>query len=392
MTASNTSPVDRAPHSQPKPTRRPRLRQRAKKLAWRLTAIYAWLCLLTILIFGSATVTTIQGSLADRFFRLLSSIGFAPVNGAALPSVLKAGWLLTITGFNPIQIIGLAIYVASAPVWLFFRRFYGDALSQTEPPRLGLAESRSNWSALPLFTAAVVGWFILYGAASSFKELAVGVIFSGLLLIIFTYRALQRTKPLTILEVSVLDRLEKFGASLPNSVQTRENKTPTSKRSEAVGHIVTYSFFRDAVRHVTIFIRGKRGRDRVYMFILVEYVLFLFILGLTAIFFWALVAKTAAAPHPENLSTAFYYSASHFLPGVTVPSLALSLPPWVQIGPSVTAWILFVLLVGPAASIVPVRQNAYGARLAVTYGVLRHCTLFLSGYIRRLERLKQTLT
>jgi hypothetical protein len=71
----------------------------------------------------STLMESVQSSLADRFVQLLSVVGFAPVNGAALPFVFKTGWLLTMTGFNPIQIVGLAIYIFSAPVWAFFPIF-----------------------------------------------------------------------------------------------------------------------------------------------------------------------------------------------------------------------------------------------------------------------------
>jgi hypothetical protein len=306
--------------------------------------------------------------------------------------VFKTGWLLTITGFNPMQIVGLALYTLLAPILFCFRVLYRDAVKQTEPTPPGLVESRSSWSAVPLFTAAVVGWFVLYGAASSLRELAVGVLFSGSLLIIFTYRALQRTKPLTTLEVSVLGKLERFGASLPASIAKREQEAPTIKRSQAMGHLVTYGFFRNALLFLTLFLRGRRGKDRIYMCILLDYVLFLFMLGFAAIFFWALVAKTAVVPRPMTFSTAFYFSASHFLPGVAAPSLPSPVPLWAQIGPSLTAWVLFVLFVGPAASVVPVRQAAYGARLAVTYSVLRHGALFSSAYVRKMNRLKHSLS
>src|ERR1700674_4336645 len=90
----NTPSRDPVAHTKPKPSRKLTLRQRAKKIAWRITAIYAWVWLASLLVLGSRTVESLQNTLADRSVQLLSSIGFAPVNGAALPLVFKAGWLL----------------------------------------------------------------------------------------------------------------------------------------------------------------------------------------------------------------------------------------------------------------------------------------------------------
>jgi hypothetical protein len=387
-----TSPTESTTQSAPIPSRKLTFRQLAKKIAWRLTALYSWLWLVSLFLFGSKTVESAQSGTASKFVQLLSSIGFAPVNAAALPLVFKTGWLLTITGFNPMQILGLAIYLFSAPVWVFFLTFYSSAVPKTPATPVGLAQPQARWSALPLSTVAVVGWFVLYGAAWSRRELLVGTVLSGLLLVLFTYKALQRTKPLTILDVAVLGALERFGTSIPTSITTNEQKTPVAKRSQAAVNLVTYGLVKDAILFQARFVRGKRGKDRIYMFILLEYILFLFMLGLAAIFFWALVAKTLIAPQPIPLSSAFYFSAAHFLPGVSAPSLLSALPVWAQIGPSLTAWVIFVIFVGPAASVVPVRQAAYGARLTITYATLRHCSLFLSAYLRRMEKLKQTLT
>lgn len=87
------------------------------------------------------------------------------------------------------------------------------------------------------------------------------------------------------------------------------------------------AYFKDAFLFLTLFTRGKRGKDRIYMFVLAEYMQFLLMLGFAAIFFWALVAKTAVAPQPMAFSTAFYFSAAHFLPSGTE-----SCTEWLQTG------------------------------------------------------------
>jgi len=369
--------------------RKPSLLVRAKKVAWRVTGVCAWLWFISLFIFGASPVDSAESWLAYKFSAFLSAVGFAPVNGAALPFVLKAGWLLVITGFNPAQVAGLVTYIFLAPVWVpvwyFYREHFAEALSRREA-----TESHSKWPALSFCTAGLVGWFMVYGEAASVGPISVGVVLSGLVLLLFIYRALQRTKPLTFLEVSVLGGLERF-TSIANGATENEKKKPVSKGSEAAVNVRTYGGLRTALIQLAFWIHGKRGKDRVYMFVLVEYMLFLFMLAFAGILFWALAAKAASAPHYAPLSTFFYFSASHFLPGVSPPVIPWTLPLAMQVGPSLTAWVLFVVFVGPAASLVPIRQTAYGTRLAATYVIFRRSILSLSAYLRRMEKLKRSL-
>jgi hypothetical protein len=317
-------------------------------------------------------------------------MGFAPVNGRALPVVLKVGWLLTITDFNPVQIVGFAIYVISAPFLVLFALLFRSEMAEALAKNPAVTESRSNWSPLPLCTTAFIAWFIVYGEAASIRPVSVGVVLSGLVLLLFTYRALQRTKPVTMLDATILQNIERITAAAKGG-EANEKKKPTSKRSEASVHLKIYGWLHDQAVLLTACIRGRQGRDRVYMFVLVEYMLFLLLLAIAAILFWALVAKAATAPHYVPLETLFYFSASHFLPGISPPTLLSSLPLWVQAGPAATAWVLFVIFVGPAASIVPIRQTAYATRLAATYVICRRNVLSSSAYLRKMKKLKQTL-
>src|SRR5208337_3559668 len=108
--SGNTGSVQKKSATAP---RRPKLtvRQRVKKTAWRMTAIYAWVWFVSLLIFGARRVDSAQSWLAYKLSDVLSSVGFAPPNGTALPMVLKVGWPLVITGFGPIQIAALPIYI-----------------------------------------------------------------------------------------------------------------------------------------------------------------------------------------------------------------------------------------------------------------------------------------
>lgn len=370
--------------------RKTSLLKRVKKIAWRVTGVYFWLWLISLFFLGAGTVSSAQDWLAYKVSAVLSGVGFAPVNGKALPIVLKVGWLLTITDFNLIQIVGFAIYVISAPIWVPFALGLRNEFAEALAANPGVTESRSRWSALPLCTTALIGWFVVYGEAASIRPISVGVVLSGSVLLLFIYRALQRTKPVTLLETSILRNIERFAAAA-NAGAVNEKKNPTSKRSDAAIHLRIHGWFHDPLLALTAYIRGQQGRDRIYMFVLVEYILFLFMLAIAAILFWALVAKAATAPQYAPLSTFFYFSASHFLPGISPPTTPSPLPPWVQAGPALTAWILFVIFVGPAASLVPIRQNAYGTRLAATYIIYRKSILSLSAYLRKMKMLKQTL-
>jgi hypothetical protein len=70
-----------------------------------------------------------------------------------------------------------------------------------------------------------------------------------------------------------------------------------------------------------------------------------------------------------SLKDALLLGASHFLPGIVISGTKPALPLWAQLGPALTAWILFVLFVGPAASLLPLRQKVYVERLEESYRI-----------------------
>src|SRR5262249_23517161 len=141
--------------------------------------------------------------------------------------------------------------------------------------------------------------------------------------------------------------------------------------------------------HFCLLIRGKRGKDRISAFVLSEYISMLLILWAAALLFWAILLKASVSPHELPLSTATYFVAAHFLPGVSIHPLYVPVPGWLEIGASFTAFTLFVIFIGPASSLVPDRQAAYGRRLAATYKMVRRAAVDLARYVKRLETLKR---
>jgi len=122
-----------------------------------------------------------------------------------------------------------------------------------------------------------------------------------------------------------------------------------------------------------------------------DYVLSLITLGIAAISFWTLALRAALAPVASDYSALLRYTMAHFFSGVSIPQRNATLPLWLDIGPSVTSWVLFVLFIGPTASLLPLRQQAFAARVELSYKRLRAVTLVISKYLRENERRAKAL-
>ena len=79
-----------------------------KRVAWRATGIYVWFEILRKVLFGQSPT---ESQLGKRLAEFLSSIGFAPIDATQLVTIVKIGWVLIVTSFKPVEILGLAIYL-----------------------------------------------------------------------------------------------------------------------------------------------------------------------------------------------------------------------------------------------------------------------------------------
>lgn len=353
------------------------------KAAWRTTGVYCWVRFLTALFGGSQAITLAESGVASRIVTLLSSFGFAPVNAHYLMPVLKGGWVLLITGFTATQIIALAFYILAFPffviafvLWLLLRNMLDvtlPAVTQViSPSPLGRA-------ALPTTTlcgSLLIGWFLLYGDSTSRSQIIPGMVLSGVLFLLFVFRAFQRARPANEADAGVLRSVEDAADKTVKSSEQEDEKAKYEKKQDIVNKINSARLSRRAFRRMSILARGRRGRERISTLLLLEYVASLLLLGFTGALFWALATKLAAVPRALSIGDALQISVSFFLPGSN-HDLAGGVPSWVRIGAGVSAWLLFVLYVGPAASLQVGRQQLLTRRIETTYRKLRRATLYL---------------
>jgi hypothetical protein len=107
------------------------------------------------------------------------------------------------------------------------------------------------------------------------------------------------------------------------------------------------------------------------MMMLLEYIVFLIILAVSAILFWALAIKAVLpAERAISLSTALRISASHFFPGISTSSPTF-LPWWAEFGPALTSWVLFVVYISAVGSALPGRQQEFVERLTSIHRAFR---------------------
>ena len=366
---------------------------RLKAFAWRATAIYLWLRFLAGAILGRSILQSAEVAIFSQLTGFLSGIGFEPVNAAYLPAVLKLGWFFVITGFSPGGMIGFCFYTIFLPIWVpiyyLFRDVADEARAETKKSeKPGLRPKRSHRPLVSISLAALIGWFAVYGASTTKLQIAPGVMFSGVLFLVLAYRSFQRAKPITERDAAGLKSFEQMGLQfVKHDVEERLKQQEWPKKK---GDVLLQLKFPRLVewiyRQVALFLRGKKGRERISMLVLADYVVALLFLAASAIVFWALVMRFVVAPAEIPLSVCLQMSASRFIPGLAPPN-SVALPTWLAVGPSLTAWLLFLVYAGVSASILPQRQEAFANRLNRTYRSLRFITL----YYRRKVRLARML-
>jgi hypothetical protein len=379
-----------------------RQRKTAKKAlkswAWRLTATVIWLQWLSFLLTGKNVFEGTQRNIVSKAVSFLSAIGFAPVNADYLPRALKFAWVLLITGFSPSQfLVGLPLYITVFPFtvggYLVFHEALEAAPRGAEANgRAGLRPKVTGFPLTAIATSSLLVWLVLYGGSLSRGPTLVGWVLSGILFLTLAYRAFQRATPVDETDTAVFGMLAVKGhEAAMQAIQNVMQAPPTTKMAAISAMRVQQLIYINLFRRITIFFRGRRGRDRVAVVILLEYVVSLVFLAGSAILFWAFALRVAHSSEMIPLAMSLRMSASHFLPGVGHGSPP-NLPWWAEFGPALTSWILFVVYVGPAASILPRNQEDFVKRMAPSYRLLRKTVLLWRKYRQMMEVLKSRLT
>jgi hypothetical protein len=366
----------------------PTIISRAKAWAWRASASYIWLAFIAILFGEYDRVHRMSNTGITLMIDVLARIGFSPTDPSYFALVLKVGWILAITGFSLIEIGGFLFYVLGFPLGLVLVLVLGRVAKASLTAASGTSatgKAASKSRRVPLLSIAVVGllgWFLLYGDASSLRVIAPGVIFAGLLFVVLFYRFFRRVRPIAEEEAALLGRLEVWGFSM---LEAAGKYTPSAKSDVAVYRWL-FGWVRRIYRRLAILVRGRRGRDRISIYVLLEYALSAILLGVTAVVFWGMVIKCALAPRPVAMNDAVQIASSHFIPGLPSSSGVVRPPFWVSVGTGATAWVLFVIVLAPAGSVLPSRQAAHANRLARTYKVFRITSRLSARFLRWLDR------
>jgi len=182
---------------------------------------------------------------------------------------------------------------------------------------------------------------------------------------------------------------EKIGLALFTGVVetvTRARKAKT--KSELVGSLFMYQKARFIWRNLALLMRGEQGRNRLYLLLLIDYVTSFLVLGTAAVLFWGIVGRTVSVPTTSSLTAFIHLSSSYLLPNIKSSISGSNLPLWVQMGSSITSFILFVLFVGAAASLLPYRYSAHADRLRRRYEINRKFALRFKLIALDIEKIK----
>lgn len=359
---------------------------RARTLSWRATAIYFWITALAAISGVSQTLFKVENLALDQTLEALDAIGFEPANERYLEAVLKVSWVLIIVNFRLRTLLLLAVYTASFPIWILaiylFKRL---STARGISPQGAYITSRDESRPFPLtaaFIALLVGWFLLYGGSSEWPQVIPGIILSGLLLIALSLRLFSRVRPVRMNRAGAFSWLIGPAEHFPTQYPVVPNKSYTSV-DEIETEVVILRFFRRKAIQITAMLGHPRASDVTSFLVFADYIVSLVVVTGVAVFFWALIiVVVTATTMPMTLITASQASLAQLIPGIGGKELEATIPYWVEVGPALTGWVLFVLYIGPAASMLRERQEVANAERATARQRLRDVSLELSQGVR----------
>jgi len=365
-----------------------------KRIAWRVTAIYVWLRIISLFFGGDRFLQALTTFIITHAIALLGALGFVTVSGSHFGLVLKVGWVLIVTGFSPVQLAAFFIYLVSFPIWFLFYAFFRKEISQLRVQqgfKPGLRPAKVRRPAVALFGSALLGWYALFGNTSSSRASYVAVFLSGVLMILLAYRAFRRAAPTSDSDATVLPNIERQALSVITNVgrlmaKYKEALPALPERSDIYGNRKIYQ----GLRYYFVSLAANMRRKRIYTILVLHYALSLIFLDASAVLFWTFAIK-AISPAQFQLSQCLLVSVSHFLPGIVPPAMPSPLPMWVALGPGFTALVLLGIYVGASASLLPGKQAAYAQRAQTTYLCIRKCVAAIKMYLRAADAvLKRT--
>jgi hypothetical protein len=322
--------------------------------------------------FAKDELLFIENLAISKFEYALSFAGFSPSNTFVFPLIIKAGWLLLICEFSLVQLAWFATaYLLSFPLLVIFLALFGkkirSAIKENQPKASLIEPKHRSFSFSNATVALLTGWLILYGGSSNQLPQIAGILLAASLLGGRVLAALSFAGPI---EAVKLKWAEAF-IQMFNEILKK-------------GGVSSFRRFEDFLYRLLLrgawITRGSKGRNRAAMLVLLRYLLNLFALGFANILFWALLIRFSTHPF-IGLQEALMISGTRVLPGFTV-SADLKMPLWVSVGSSISAWVLFVVYAGPAASIFPLMQQAYVDAISSAHIKLRKTAMAFLSHVR----------
>ena len=290
--------------------------------------------------------------------------------------------------------VGLLIYLLwfpFLPLTIYLTYGIESQPASSSPNALGLAAKNRRRLAFPVCGLLLLGWFVLFGDTGAKRPAMVGATLSGILFLMFAVRSFQRVRPNVDPDPNFL-RIPKLTGLVFLQVVSDQMKNATIKtKGSAIFSERLYRIIRAVYRFLAVSTRGTAGRNRIYAFVLGEYVVSLLLLASSAILFWALLDKAALSPTELPLSHFVELTASSVFPALPSVSSPPGLPKVLLVAPSLSAWILFVLYVGPASSLLSYRQAAYAKSVADAHTIFRKFTISFGRYISYLKTVSKRL-
>ena len=271
-----------------------------KRIAWRATATWVWVKTLLFMFGGRDALQGIAPWITSRVVNFLSTVGFAPTKPEHFRTVLKAGRLLVITAFSPSQMAGFFFYLILFPVltpfMVIISKLPGRSQGDTDqnPPS---QQTRSTFrSTISVVTTALSGWFLVYGNTTGARQIALGCLLSGLLLLSFVYRSFGLARPFSPSEVDLFDSLKKLGAGTIQTLVKNLQENPPKTRHEADIRITLWGWTERLSCRWALMLRGPRGQKRISLLVFGDYIASFLLLGISAVLFWALCHQTYRFP------------------------------------------------------------------------------------------------
>lgn len=350
--------------------------------AWNLTAIYLWSTFIAALFGQYEHVKQLSDTAVRKISRGIEILGFSPSDPSYFKFILKAGWLLIITSFSPLQLLALFFFVLIYPFFAIGFVFMGRAAMRARRMHNKKTGARrpARFPLIAVGSAGLLSWILLYADGTSSRTVIFGLAFAALLFLGLFYRFFRRVRPIGEDDAAILTKVERFGLRILETASKYE-----SGRPDAWAMRWLFAWINRIYRRLGILVRGRRGRDRISIYVLLEYALSALILAMSAVLFWALVIKYSIVPRSAPLSDCLRIAASHFIPGLSAAGIPVRPPFWISVCTGATAWLLFVVVLAPAGSVLPIRQAAHADRVARTYNTFRKITCLSKRFVRWLD-------